>query len=72
MSISPLEFGPLMLGFLAVWMMLHSTKLWFTAIATIVAVICGVLSYDFAPWPLQIAMICALLFIGNTKLTPDL
>lgn len=71
MSISPLEFCTLLLGFLAVWMMLNSTKLWFTALAAIVAIICGVLSYDFAPWPLQITMICALLFIGNAKLPSD-
>ncbi|MEB3272814.1 MAG: hypothetical protein ACO4AI_07775 [Prochlorothrix sp.] len=71
MSIAPIELLTLLIGFLAVWMMLNSTKLWFTALAAIIAVVCGVLSYDFAPWPLQIAMICVLLFIGNSKLTTD-
>ncbi|KKI99712.1 hypothetical protein [Prochlorothrix hollandica] len=71
MSISPLEFCTLALGIVAVWAMYKSTTLWVTAIATIVAVICGVLSYDFAPWPLQIAMVGALL-MGSFQLPSEL
>jgi hypothetical protein len=72
MSISPIALMALLSGIVAVWAALHTTKLWLTGIAALVAVVCGILSFDFAPWPLQVIMVGALLLLNRFQLPTDL
>jgi membrane protein implicated in regulation of membrane protease activity len=72
MTISPVSLLALIFGLIAVWAALHTTKLWLTTTAGIAAIICGILSFDFAPWPLQVIMVSALLILSRLQLPTDI